>query len=112
MRAAAVGAAPVPKQAPGLRMACMQTGKYDSESAASELTPESGGQKAAFQSPAGDPDSGLRRLRLCELEKLVQSGAYHVDGRRLIEALLEKEPALFRPARSAGPQNSSDRSRR
>lgn len=85
----------------------MHTGKYDSEAAASELTPESQRQKAALQSSGREHDAELRRLRLCELEKLVQSGAYSVDGRKLIEALLEKEPSLFRPARWGRPQKSS-----
>jgi len=84
----------------------MHTGKYDSEAAASELTPESQGQRAPLHSPEREHDAE-RRLRLCELEKLVQSGAYSIDGRKLIEALLEKEPSLFRPARWRRPQKPS-----
>ena len=40
----------------------------------------------------------------------LQPGAYHVDCAQLIESLLKKEPALFRPAGRAGSGNSSESS--
>ena len=81
----------------------MHTGKYDSDAAVAGAAAELRGHR-----PAGD--AGLRLQRVRELEKLVQSGAYHVDCVQLIESLLKKEPGLFRPAGRAGSGKSSESS--
>ena len=82
----------------------MHTGKYDSDAAVAGAAAGLRGQSR----PAGD--AGLRLQRVRELEKLVQSGAYHVDCVQLIESLLKKEPGLFRPAGKAGSGKSSESS--
>ena len=89
----------------------MHTGKYDSDAAVAGAAAGLRGQSR----PAGD--AGLRLQRVRELEKLVQSGAYHVDCVhklfhcvQLIESLLKKEPGLFRPAGRAGSGKSSESS--
>ena len=81
----------------------MHTEKYDSDAAVAGAAAGLRGHR-----PAGD--AGLRLQRVRKLEKLVQSGAYHVDCAQLIESLLKKESALFRPAGRAGSGNSSESS--
>ncbi len=80
----------------------MRIGKYDSDAAVAGVAAGLRGQSNS----AGD--AGLRLQRLHELEKLVQSGAYHVDCVQLIENLLKKEPALFRPSGRSGSGKSSE----